>query len=402
VGCRQILSDQDGRVLASFADLIANAIQRKNFLDELERRLEYLQALFTLDSAIAGSLNLELIFKVLLQLVNDQLDVDVADAYILHEDRSVMECVGSLGFYVRPYLKVIPLTHLVFARKVVESGKPVKIADMRSYVEQEDIDPAIVKVLLEREKFESYYGVPLKSKGKLLGVLEVFHREVIEHDETWVDFLMALADQAAIALSQAQLFDEMQQANEALTVAYDDTIEGWALALELRDNETQGHSWRVTELAVELGKMMGISGEELVRFHRGAVLHDIGKMGVPDRILHKQGKLTAEEWEIMKKHPEYGYEMLSNIDFLHDSRDIVLYHHERWDGMGYPTGLKGEEIPLSARVFAIIDVWDAVTNDRPYHKAWSTERALQYVREERGKHFDPNVVDTFLKMVGVE
>jgi PAS domain S-box-containing protein/putative nucleotidyltransferase with HDIG domain len=391
--------DADGRILANVADMAANAIQRVNFLAELERRLEYLQALFTLDRAITGSLDLDMIFDVFLQLLDKQLEVGAADVLLYHDGDRLAECVGRIGFRVQASKTIYSWDQLLLANQVVTTGQPVKILDMRAEISKlpEFHSP---EILLDKEGIKTYYGVPLKAKGRLLGVLEIFHREVIEYDDTAMDFLLALADQAAIAISQAELFDEMQEANNALIVAYDETIEGWALALEMRDNETQGHSWRVTELVLELAKQMGISGTDLVHLRRGAVLHDIGKMGVPDRILHKPGKLDSDEWEIMKKHPEYGYQMLSNIDFLRDSVNIPLYHHERWDGTGYPEGLKGTEIPLSARIFAIIDVWDAVTNDRPYHAAWSHEEALTHIRAQEGRHFDPDVVRNFLRVLG--
>ena len=178
--------------------------------------------------------------------------------------------------------------------------------------------------------------------------------------------------------------------------AYDITLEGWARALELRDQETIGHTRRVTELTDRLARKMGIPDSDLIHVRRGALLHDIGKMGIPDRILHKPGELTSEEWEIMRTHPVLANDMLSPIHFLHPALDIPYHHHEKWDGSGYPCGLKGEEIPLVARIFAIIDVYDALTTDRPYRIAWSQETTLAYIREQNGIHFDPQVVEIFL------
>ena len=398
VGRETDWGDSDGHILANVADLAANAIQRVNFLVELERRLAYLQALFTLDRAIAGRLDLDLIFEVLLQLVIDQLGGGATDVLLYNEQDQSLEFASGIGFRVQTCKQKYSRDQLKLSGRVLSTAQPVKIFDLREEINKISDFPS-PEILLDQEDFQTFYGVPLKEKGRLLGVLEIFHREKVEYDDTSMDFLLALADQVAIAISQAQLFEEMQEANQALTVAYDETIEGWALALEMRDNETQGHSQRVTELVVELAMSMGVEGTDLVNLKRGAVLHDIGKMGVPDRILHKPGKLDPEEWEIMKKHPEYGYQMLSNIDFLQDALDIPLYHHERWDGTGYPEGLKEMDIPLSARIFAIVDVWDAVTNDRPYHAAWSQEEALAHIRTQNGKHFDPDVVRNFLALV---
>ncbi len=191
---------------------------------------------------------------------------------------------------------------------------------------------------------------------------------------------------------------EIQQANIELTNAYDATIEGWSHAMDLRDKETEGHTQRVTELTDRLARSMGIQGPVLINIRRGALLHDIGKMGIPDHILLKPGSLSNIEWEIMRQHPQIAYDMLVHIDYLRPALDIPYCHHEKWDGSGYPRGLQKEEIPLVARIFSVIDVWDALTSDRPYRGAWSNEKALAYIREHSGLHFDPLVVDAFMCM----
>ena len=190
-----------------------------------------------------------------------------------------------------------------------------------------------------------------------------------------------------------------KKAEADLLEAYDTTLEGWASALELRDKETENHSRRVTELTLALAEAMGIQGKELVHIQRGAILHDIGKMGIPDEILRKPGKLTDAEFEIIKQHPVHSLNLLSRIPFLEKSIDIPYCHHERWDGSGYPRGLKGKEIPLAARIFSVIDVWDAVQSDRPYNHAWSREDTVHYLREQSGKHFDPECIEAFLGLV---
>ncbi len=193
--------------------------------------------------------------------------------------------------------------------------------------------------------------------------------------------------------------EKLRMANLELEKAYDTTLEGWAQALELRDKETEGHSRRVTALTVEIARQMGFSEEAITHIRRGALLHDIGKMAIPDSILLKPGSLDQAEWELMRKHPEYAQKMLSKIDFLKPALTIPIYHHERWDGSGYPHGLKGTEIPLEARIFAIIDCWDALRSDRPYRQAWSREQTRQYLEEQSGKLFDPEVVRVFLKEI---
>jgi len=230
------------------------------------------------------------------------------------------------------------------------------------------------------------------------GVLEVFHRSRLEPNTEWLDFLEALAGRAAIAIDNASLFHDLQRSNTELALAYDTTLEGWSRALDLRDKETEGHTQRVAELTIRLASKMGVSEADLVHIRRGALLHDIGKMGIPDDILLKPGPLSDEEWVIMRRHPTYAFDLLSPIAFLHPALDIPHYHHEKWDGTGYPAGLKGEQIALAARIFAIVDVWDALRSDRPYRPAWPQERVREHIRSLSGIHFDPKVVEAFMEM----
>jgi HD-GYP domain-containing protein (c-di-GMP phosphodiesterase class II) len=253
--------------------------------------------------------------------------------------------------------------------------------------------------LLKNEGFVDYYGVPLVAKGLLKGVLEIFHRTPLNPNLEWVNYLETLGGQTAIAIDNAQLFEGMQKSNLELIAAYDATIAGWSHAMDLRDRETEGHSRRVTELTLILADRMGIREQEQVHIRRGALLHDIGKLGVPDQILLKTGKLTEEEWASMRQHPTSAFEMLSPISYLRPALDIPYCHHEKWDGTGYPRGLRGEQIPLAARIFAVVDVWDALTSDRPYRSAWSKEKTLEYIKEQSGRHFDPNVVEVFLEAI---
>jgi putative nucleotidyltransferase with HDIG domain len=183
-----------------------------------------------------------------------------------------------------------------------------------------------------------------------------------------------------------------------LRKAYDTTLEGWSRALEIRDKETEGHSQRVTQLTLRLARACGLRGEDLDYIYRGALLHDIGKMAIPDAILSKKTSLDDEEWTVMRTHPKIACDMLSAIAFLQPALVVPAYHHERWNGEGYPSGLKGEEIPISARIFSVVDVWDALLSDRPYRKAWKKEQALQYLKEQSGKQFDPAIVERFIAL----
>jgi putative nucleotidyltransferase with HDIG domain len=212
-----------------------------------------------------------------------------------------------------------------------------------------------------------------------------------------LDFLEALAGQAAIAIDSAELFTQLQRSNLRLTLAYDATIEGWSRALDLRDKETEGHTQRVTETTLKLARAMGLGEDELVHVRRGGLLHDIGKMGVPDGILLKPGPLTEDEWVVMRKHPTYAYDMLSPIVYLRPALDIPYCHHEKWDGTGYPRGLMGDRIPLAARIFAVVDVWDALCSDRPYRPGWPEAKVREHIRSLAGTHFDPAAVEVFLR-----
>ena len=200
--------------------------------------------------------------------------------------------------------------------------------------------------------------------------------------------------------------ERVREANEALTakhteleIAYDSTIEGWGKALELRDEETEDHTMRVTELTLHIARIYGMSDEELEHVRRGALLHDIGKMGVPDSILLKEERLSSEEKEIMHKHSQDAYNILKEIAYLRPALDIPYCHHEKWDGSGYPRGLKGEEIPIAARVFALADNWDALISARRYRQAWPREKVVEYIRSQAGKYFDPSLVNMFLANV---
>jgi putative nucleotidyltransferase with HDIG domain len=240
---------------------------------------------------------------------------------------------------------------------------------------------------------------PLKIKDNLIGVIYVdnrAHTGIFGNND--LSLISAFSNQAAVAIDNASLFDDLQESNAELQIAYQATLEGWVRALDLRDKETEGHTQRVTTLTQRLAQAMGVDEDALLHITRGALLHDIGKMAIPDGILLKPGSLTDEERTQIQKHPIYAYEMLSPIKFLHPALDIPYCHHEKWDGSGYPRGLKGEEIPFAARIFSVVDVWDALISNRPYRKGLPPNEIRTLIQKDSGSHFDPKVVDTFLSL----
>jgi len=246
---------------------------------------------------------------------------------------------------------------------------------------------------------QSGLWVPVENGADLLGVLAVLStrpRAFAPEDER---LLVLFANQVAVAMRNARLFQDLQDSQRELQHAYDATLEGWSRALDLRDEATEGHTQRVTELTVRLARALDLDAVQVEHIRRGALLHDIGKMGIPDHILFKPGPLTVTEWDVMKRHPQYAAELIAAIEYLRPALAIPKPHHERWDGKGYPDGLAGEAIPLAARIFAIADVWDALLSRRPYREPWTRHQVLEHIASLAGTHLDPNVVRVFLDLM---
>ncbi len=258
------------------------------------------------------------------------------------------------------------------------------------------VDPQDRNRLIDKLKRDGYYEnllAPFRTKsGKILFGLMSARLLMINGEE----FLLSITRDITERIEDER---RMQEAHDQVEKAYEATLQGWARALELREHETADHSRRVVDLSLKIARELCFSAPELNDLERGALLHDIGKMGVPDNILLKPGPLSDDEWVIMKQHPEYAYHLLKDVDYLHQSLEIPYSHHERWDGSGYPRGLKGEEIPLSARIFSIVDVWDALLSDRPYRPAWNRQAVMKYIEEQSGKMFDPQIVAVFIKLM---
>ena len=360
----------------------------------LEQRVQEIAALHQIDTAIMSSPDLSETLGLVLEQVRAQLGVDAAAVLTCDPETEDLRYASAAGLHQE--VSALPAHAVGF-------GPAGRAARQRSAVELSNLTwtPEVFAdiPLLASESFAAYWAVPLAAKGTLVGVLEVFRRTPLVPDAGWRERLDVLAGQAAIAIDCATMFQDIQRSHRELMDAYEATIEGWGRALDLRDQETEGHSRRVTDLSERLARALGLGDAALVPIRRGALLHDIGKMGVPDRILLKTDNLTPTEWRVMRRHPQDAYDMLAPIAFLRPALDIPYCHHERWDGTGYPRGLRGEEIPLAARLFAVVDVWDALRSDRPYRASWPEEKVLDHIRSLSGTHFDPHVVAVFLQMM---
>ena len=386
---------EDLEWLSVVANQVGLSIQNGQLFAETQQRITELSTLAIIDSAVIDHLEPQKTYKIVLDEVRTSLKVDAAVLYLFQAHNQILECVCESGYKNNAVLPQSLQLGESLAGKVAHDQQIL-------YFNFDDQNSAnLLKDLSNSEGFKDYYGVPLVSDSQLIGVLEVLHRSRISPDANWLRFLKIIADQAAVAIKTIQLYKNVQDVNDELLRAYDLTIEGWSRAMDLRDKETENHTRRVTDLTVRLAQRLGIDDEQLLYIQRGALLHDIGKLGVPDRILSKEGNLTEEEWSIMRRHPQFAYAMLVPIEYLHPSLDIPYCHHEKWDGSGYPQGLKGEQIPLAARLFALVDVYDALISDRPYRKAWTHEEAVDYIRKQSGIHFDPDIVDVFLSLLEV-
>ena len=369
-------------------------VELTRLIEESQRRLKQVEALHSIDLAISASMDLRMTLNIILQYVESLLNADAADILLLIPNSQQFNFSAGRGFQSEGMERTNIRFGTSFASRVILERRLIVISGgMAAQADRE------FAKLYEREGFIAYTGVPLIVKGQIKGVLEVYYRSTHQTETEWLNLLETLAGRAAIAIDHAQLFTDLQHSNLELTLAYDATIAGWSRAMDLHDKDAEGHTQRVTDLTLKLARVMNISESQLTHIRHGALLHDIGKMGVPDHILLKADELTDKEWETMRKHPEFAYEMLSSIRYLQPALDIPYCHHEKWDGTGYPRGLKGGEIPLAARIFAVADVWDSITSDRPYRKGWPKKEALEYIKAQSGKYFDPEVVQEFLYLI---
>jgi putative nucleotidyltransferase with HDIG domain len=359
---------------------------------------------------LLGEHNLQTILDQTIKVVSDVLQVEYAALALVVAGGKKYSIKAGLGFPPEKLQEAvdIPVTDNSAISQSIRAKMPIIIPNINL---EKQLNTYIA---VHNIKLTSSLIVPMLMGDEAIGGITVYSQSPRQWSEDEIRLLSLLANQTAIAIENTRLLEAehtarnhaeilylqtIQQAQD-ITLAYDATIEGWSRALDLRDKETEEHTLRVTNLTIQLAQAFGISDVELKHIRRGALLHDIGKMGIPDNILRKSGALSDDEWAMMRQHPQLAYEMLSPIAYLLPALDIPYCHHEKWDGTGYPRGLMGEEIPLAARIFTVVDVFDALTSDRPYRPAWTKNKAIEYIRQQAGSHFDPRVVDVFLKLIG--
>ncbi len=381
------ITENEARLLVAVGEVAAHLIYRASRQEEVEENLQRLTVLRAIDQAVAANPAVAFTLNTVLEHLVAYLQVSAADILLLNPDTQTLDHAAGLGFHSpaagHPSLPV-------------GAGLAGQAVQQRAIVTTQNL--AEVEPLPEGETFMAYAAAPLVAKEQVVGVLEIFHRTSLDFAPSWLDFLKALATQAALAIYNAKLITYLQHSNAELRAACDNLVESWPRLLERRDPGAEGNMREMIAIALRMAQALGMSESEKMHIRQGILLHDIGKMLLPDSLLNNQGALSKAEWSLMRQHPTYAYELLAPVAFLQPTLDIPYCHHEAWDGSGYPRGLKGEAIPLAARIFAVADVWNALRSDRPYRKGWPEGKAIEYIRSQVGKLFDPKVAYLFMKL----
>lgn len=367
---------------------IALAIAHTTTVEANARRIDALLALHETSVDLAANHDIKGLLRTIVVRAGKLVGTDMGGLYLTVPNGLQMVVARGL---LEPYVdRVLPLGDGASGRAVV-NRKVILIDDYATWEGRSEVFSDL--------RVGSVIAAPLLWKGTVLGAFHVEHAlpNVFGPDD--IEIVSLFAEQAAVAIANARLIYNTETARKELELGYNATLEGWVRALDLRDQETEGHTQRVTDLTVELARRMGISEDQLEPIRRGALLHDIGKIGIPDAILRKPGPLTEAEWTIMRQHPQMAWDMLSPIEYLRTALAIPYGHHERWNGSGYPLGTKGHQIPQAARIFAIVDVYDALRSDRPYRQGWPEERTIKYMKDHSETSFDPKILEAFLEMV---
>jgi len=402
VGHAKTMTAEQYRLLATISEISASALVRTTLFDAKTIYARQMTIASEMSLMLAQTLDLSVLYSKASTYILDMFSgVDAIIVSLFDAEKQMFSCIYAKIDGVEtdvtaiPQLPIEPPGHGMQSQ-AVHRKRPVIIADLQGY--RKKLQQSMI-IGDETRLTQSALYVPMLAKDTVLGVVNLQSYSLNRFSVNDADLLTLVSNTFAVAIENARLFSGLQQSNLELSTAYDKTIAGWSHALDLRDMETEGHSQRVADLAVRLGYFFKLTEKEIVHLRRGALLHDIGKIGIPDGILLKPSGLTATEWDLMRMHPVYAYEMLKPIEFLQDAMAVPYAHHEKWDGSGYPRQLKGEEIPFAARIFAVVDVFDALTSDRPYRAKLSREETLHIIQEGSGKHFDPDVVDAFLALI---
>lgn len=388
-----IFSEQDGKIANEFATRLAVAYKQAALNEETEIRSRRLGAVSANGIAITSSMDIRVTLNVILEQICTQLGVDVAAVFLYDSATGILSGSASRGF------KKVQINRLHF---LLGEGMVGKIAGNQEMLYLPDIqsinDPETELLRQSGEGIVTYIACPLVSKGEIKGVLELMHRSLLSPNDEWISFMKTLATQASIAIDNAEMFDHLQRTNLELSLAYDATIEGWSRAMEMRTHEEKGHTSYLADITLEIARQLNVPPEEWTDIRRGVLLHDIGVMGLPDSILLKPGPLDEAEYKIVQRHPQMAFDLLSPISYLRTALEIPYNHHEYYDGSGYPRGLSGAEIPLAAQIFTLVDIWDALSSDRPFRAAWSMDRVFRYLAEQSGKRLNPLIYQAFKKI----
>ncbi len=367
---------------------IALAIAHTTTVEANSKRIEALLALHETSVDLAGHRDIKGLLRAIVIRAGKLVGTEMGGLYLTVPNG--LQMVVARGM-LEPFVdRVLPQGEGASGRAVI-SRKAILIND---YATWEGSSPMYTDL-----RVGSVIAAPLLWKDKVLGAFHVEHPSANVFGPDDIEIVSLFAEQAAVAIANARLIYNTETARKELELGYTATLEGWVRALDLRDQETEGHTQRVTDLTVELARRLNVTEDQLEPIRRGALLHDIGKIGIPDAILRKPGPLTEDEWKVMRRHPQMAWDMLSPIEYLRTALAIPYGHHERWNGSGYPLGTKERQIPLAARIFAVVDVYDALRSDRPYRSGWPEGRVIAYINDHSGTSFDPEIVEAFLAMV---
>ena len=386
----RVLKSHEANLLTTLAEIGGTAIQRSRLHEETQRRLDYVTFLRSIETAITSSFDLRITLRILVQQALAMLQIHAVDIVLFDEELNNLNLAASSGFNTIE----IPSKSLQLGKAL--AGRAIREQRTITLKQLARLHPLPTNQDLNPNGEYTYICLPLISRGKILGALEIFHRTPFYPSNEWQEALKALAAQTALALDNATIYHQMQELNLQIVGAYNATIEAWAKAVETRKKGSQGHIDRVLDLILAIARELKLPGEQVAHLRRGALLHDIGELIVPEDILNKPGPLDETEWKIIQRHPTYARDLLAGVDVLDQALEIPLAHHEKWDGSGYPLGLQNTLIPRGARIFTVVDVFDALTSPRPYRPAWDSEKALQYITKQAGVHFDPEIVEAFL------